>query len=61
MVSFCRKRSWLTKDVKNKLEQHLAPGKRLCAISGHDLAQLVVQRLTNADFNVEIELKKILL
>lgn len=51
----------LTKDTDEKLRQHIMHGKTARAISGRDLALLIVQRLTDPNFNVEFELRRFFL
>lgn len=48
-------------DVPDKLRQHIMHGKIARAISGRDLAQLIYQRLTDPNFNVEFELRRFFL
>ncbi len=48
-------------DVQEKLRQHLMHGKTARAISGHDLALLIMQRLTDPSFDVGSELRRIFL
>ena len=51
----------LPKDIQDKLRQHIMHGKVARAICGRDLAQLIYQRLTDPDFNVEFELRRFFL
>lgn len=51
----------LGKDVNRKLQENMMRGKVPRAITGHDLALLIVQRLTRPDFDLEQELRGLLL
>ena len=51
----------LGKDVPEKLREHVMNGKTARATSARDLALLICQRLTDPDFNVELELRRIFL
>ncbi|MBI5092107.1 MAG: hypothetical protein HZB26_06630 [Candidatus Hydrogenedentes bacterium] len=51
----------LTKDVTEKLRQHVMHGKVARAICGRDIALLIAQRLTDPNFNVEFELRRFFL
>lgn len=45
----------LSNDVHEKLKERIMNGKTDRAICGRDLALLIAQRLTDADFDVELE------
>ncbi len=49
----------LGKNVDEKLHEHVMQGKTASAMSGRDLALLIKQRLTDPDFDVELELRQI--
>ena len=51
----------LGKDVPSKLHANPMRGKIPKAITGHDLALLIFQRLTKPDFDIELELRGLLL
>jgi hypothetical protein len=51
----------LAGDVNDKLREHIMNGKTARAICGRDLALLIAQRLTDPNFNVELELRRLFL
>ncbi|MBF0383760.1 MAG: hypothetical protein HQL69_22310 [Magnetococcales bacterium] len=51
----------LSKDVPAKLKEQIMEGKTAKAISGRDLALLILQRFTDPNFNVDFELRRLFL
>ena len=51
----------LKEDVRQRLNEHIMHGKVAKAITGRDLAVLIMQRFTDPNFNVEMELRRLFL